>query len=107
MGLVLERQVERGRRTEAVSGRSKACYSLSLESLYDLVNHGFPRVRTVSGTPLRDVEVGIVHGHYGIADHNIRDDGPETISRKVIGEELGTVSLGVGLLCSRRNVLDY
>ena len=86
--LVLERQVERGRGTEAVSRRTDSGDTFCLERGNHRVDDARPGVSTVCSDPFLLVEPGWADEHPSVAAEEVRDDSPESITREVICEQL-------------------
>ena len=84
-------QIERRRGTVAVAGRADARNALCLERRDDIVNIRLPHIFAVIHDPCADVKLArraeCIFGNR-IVVQVVRDDGPVTIAREVIREEL-------------------
>ena len=90
VGCVLEREVERGRGTEAEADGADACDALRLELLDDLVDDRLPGVVSVARDPLCAIEVRVLGRLDGarVAVQDVGHDGSKTILGEAVRQEL-------------------
>jgi len=89
VALVLEGEVERGRRAKAVSRRTEARHTLLLQRADDLVDDVLPRGVRVLREPGAKVKVAAIQLLVcdRVADENVGHDDLEAVPRKVVRKE--------------------